>query len=274
MGFRILSKKVLAPGITQFEIYAPLVSRGKPGQFLILRLDERGERIPLTIVSTRPDKGSVTVVVLEVGKTTKQLSMLEPGDEILDCVGPLGKPTEISYYGTVGCIGGGVGVACVYPVARSMKEAGNYVVSMLGARSSNLLIFLNELKEVSDELYISTDDGSAGKKGFVHELLKDFLERGRKLDLVYAVGPVLMMKAVAEVTRPYGIKTIVSLNPIMVDGTGMCGSCRVEVGGETKFACVDGPEFDAHLVDFDLLLARNARYLPQERKALEVFSHA
>jgi len=194
---------------------------------------------------------------------------LKPGQEILNCVGPLGNPTEIKYYGTVACVGGGVGVACIYPVARALKQAGNRVLTLVGARTERLLIFEHELRQWSDELLVSTDDGSRGHRGFVHELLQKVLERGEKLDLVYAVGPVLMMKAVAEVTRPLGIKTIVSLNPIMVDGTGMCGSCRVEVGGQMRFACVDGPEFDAHQVDFDLLLARNRRYLDQEKIAMD-----
>jgi len=270
MGYKILSAEPLAPQIVKLEIEAPHIARkAKPGHFLIVRLTEKGERVPLTIVDANPQRGSVTIVVLEAGKTTKLMQNLKPGQEILNCVGPLGNPTEIKYYGTVACVGGGVGVACIYPVARALKQAGNRVLTLVGARTERLLIFEHELRQWSDELLVSTDDGSRGHRGFVHELLQKVLERGEKLDLVYAVGPVLMMKAVAEVTRPLGIKTIVSLNPIMVDGTGMCGSCRVEVGGQMRFACVDGPEFDAHQVDFDLLLARNRRYLDQEKIAMD-----
>ncbi|MEM2289856.1 MAG: sulfide/dihydroorotate dehydrogenase-like FAD/NAD-binding protein [Candidatus Hadarchaeales archaeon] len=270
MGYKILSAEPLAPQIVKLEIEAPHIARkAKPGHFLIVRLTEKGERVPLTIVDANPQRGSVTIVVLEAGKTTKLMQNLKPGQEILNCVGPLGNPTEIKYYGTVACVGGGVGVACIYPVARALKQAGNRVLTLIGARTERLLIFEHELRQWSDELLVSTDDGSRGHRGFVHELLQKVLERGEKLDLVYAVGPVLMMKAVAEVTRPLGIKTIVSLNPIMVDGTGMCGSCRVEVGGQMRFACVDGPEFDAHQVDFDLLLARNRRYLDQEKMAMD-----
>jgi ferredoxin--NADP+ reductase len=266
MGYTILSKEKLAPGITKFEIKAPLVARkALPGQFVVIRVTEKGERIPLTIVDTDPERGSLSIVVLEAGKTTKLLSSLEPGQSILNCLGPLGRPTEIGFHGEVACVGGGVGVACLYPVVRALKRAGNKVLTMIGARNAQLLIFEQELRKWSDELLVSTDDGSRGHKGFVHELLKRALEEGRRPNLVYAVGPVLMMKAVAEVTRPYQIKTIASLNPIMVDGTGMCGSCRVEVGGQMRFACVDGPEFDAHQVDFDLLLKRNQRYLEEEK---------
>ncbi len=275
MGYRILKKQVLAPGIVSFEIEAPLIAKkAKAGQFFILRIHEKGERIPLTLVDWDRERGSITVVVLEAGKTTKMLARMEEGSEILDCVGPLGKATEIRYYGSVGCIGGGVGIACSLPVVKAMKEAGNRVTTIIGAKNSRLLILEEELRRWSDELHIATDDGSKGFHGLVHRLLQKLLEGGKRFDLVHAVGPVLMMKAVADVTRPYRIKTIVSLNPIMVDGTGMCGSCRVEVGGEMKFACVDGPEFDAHLVDFDLLLARNRRFLAQEQKALELFEHA
>jgi len=271
MAYKIISKSLLAPGITKFEIEAPLIAKkARAGQFVVVRVREEGERIPLTVVDTDPNRGTVTLVVLEAGWTTKLLSSLEPGEEILNCVGPLGNPTEIKHYGTVACVGGGVGIACLYPVARAFKEAGNRVLTLIGARTAKLLIFEHELEKYSDRMWVATDDGSKGFKGFVHELLKTVLESGEKPDLVHTVGPVLMMKAVAEVTRSYGIKTVASLNPIMVDGTGMCGSCRVEVGGKMKFACVDGPEFDAHLVDFDLLLARNRRYLEEEKKAMEM----
>ncbi|MHC1566428.1 MAG: sulfide/dihydroorotate dehydrogenase-like FAD/NAD-binding protein [Candidatus Syntropharchaeia archaeon] len=268
--YEIVAAKRLAPTIKQLEISAPLVARkAKPGQFVILRIDEKGERIPLTITDLDAEKGTITIVVLEAGRTTKKLSRMEEGDSILNLVGPLGNPAEIKDYGTVVFVGGGVGIALIYPEIRAFKEAGNKVISIIGARTKDLLIFEEEIKENSDELYIATDDGSKGHHGFVSDVLRRLIEEKRKIDLVVAVGPVMMMKVVAEVTRPHGIRTIVSLNPIMVDGTGMCGSCRVEVGGETKFVCVDGPEFDGHLVDFDLLSLRNARYLEEEKVSLE-----
>ena len=269
--YEIVAKKDLAPTIKQFEILAPLVARkAKPGQFVVLRVEEKGERIPLTIVN-RSDGGTITVVVLEAGKTTKRLNSLGVSDRVLNCIGPLGNPAKIERYGTVVCIGGGVGIACIYPEVRALKEAGNEVVSIIGARTRELLIFEREIEEISDEFYVTTDDGSKGHHGFVSDVLRKLLEEQRKIDLVIAVGPVIMMKVIAELTRPHGIRTIVSLNPIMVDGTGMCGSCRVEVGGETKFTCVDGLEFDAHLVNFDLLMTRNERYLAEERLSLRRF---
>ena len=269
--YEIVSKKDLAPTIKQFEILAPLVAKkAKPGQFVVLRVEEKGERIPLTVVD-RSDEGTITVVVLGAGKTTKRLNSLAEGDHVLNCIGPLGNPAEIKRYGTVVCIGGGVGIACIYPEIRALKEVGNEVISVIGARTRELLIFENEIEEISDEFYITTDDGSKGLRGFVSDVLRKLLEERRRVDAVIAVGPVHMMKVIADLTKPHGIKTIVSLNPIMVDGTGMCGSCRVEVGGETKFTCVDGLEFDAHLVNFDLLLARNERYLVEERLSLERF---
>jgi len=267
--YEIVSKEVLAPKIKQLEIMAPQVAKkARPGQFVVLRIDEKGERIPLTIQDWSPEKGTVSVVVLEIGKTTKQLNSLKEGDRLLNFIGPLGKPTEIEKYGTVVCVGGGVGVASIYSIARAMKEAGNKVISIIGAKTAELLIFEREMKDFSYALHVTTDDGSKGQRGFVSNALNKLIEEGRDIDRVIAVGPVLMMKAVAEVTKPHGIKTIVSLNPIMVDGTGMCGCCRVEVGGETKFACVDGPEFDAHLVNFDILRARNDRYINEEKAAL------
>lgn len=268
----IITAKDLAPTIKLFEISAPLIAKkAEPGQFIILRIDEKGERIPLTITDFNANKGTVTVVVLEAGKTTKKLLTMKEGDYLLNCVGPLGNPAEIKNYGTVVCIGGGVGIALIYPEVRAFKEAGNKVISIVGARTRDLLMFEEEIKRKSDEFYITTDDGSKGHHGFVSDVLQQLIEENRKIDLVVAVGPVIMMKVVANVTRLRGIKTIVSLNPIMVDGTGMCGSCRVTVGGETKFVCVDGPEFDAHLVDFDLLMARNERYLEQEKLVLEKY---
>lgn len=262
----------LAPGIKLMELSAPLIaSKVKPGQFVVLRIYEEGERIPLTVADARKETGVLVIVFQEVGKTTKLLGTLKPGDQILDLIGPLGKPTEIENYGTVVCIGGGVGTPEIYPVARALHQAGNKVISIIGARSKNLLIMENEMRSVSDELYITTDDGTYGRKGLVTDELKRIIESGVMINRVFAVGPVIMMKAVSELTRPYNIPTIVSLNPIMLDATGMCGVCRVEVGGETKFACVDGPEFDGHKVDFDLLLARQRIYLKEEKESLELF---
>jgi ferredoxin--NADP+ reductase len=268
--YKITSKRALAPTVEQLEILAPLIAKNaKPGQFVVLRIDQKGERVPMTIQDWSPTKGTVDVVVLEIGKTTKRLNSLCVGDSLLNLIGPLGKPTEIEKYGTVVCVGGGVGIASIYPIARALKNASNKVISIIGAKTSELLIFEDEIKGFSDELHVTTDDGSKGQRGFVSDVLKKLIEEGRNIDRVIAVGPVPMMKAVADVTKPNGIKTIVSLNPIMLDGTGMCGSCRVELGDETKFACVDGPEFDAHLVNFEILLARNERYLKEEKVALE-----
>jgi len=270
--YKIVAKKDLAPTVKQFEILAPLVAKkAKPGQFVVVRIDEKGERIPLTIVNRSPDRGTVMIVVLEAGKTTKQLNSLNEGDHLMNFIGPLGNPAEIRKYGTVVCIGGGVGIACIYPEARALKEAGNKVISIIGARTQELLIFEKEIEDTSDEFYVTTDDGSKGHRGFVSDILRKLIDERRRIDLVIAVGPVIMMKVIADLTKPHRIRTVVSLNPIMVDGTGMCGSCRVEVGGETKFACVDGPEFDAHLVDFDLLMARNKRYLREEGLTLNRF---
>jgi len=270
--FKIITKKELSPGVKLFEFEAPLIAKkAKPGQFVVLRINETGERIPLTIADTKKDKGILVIVFQEVGKSTKLLGTLKTGDSIMDLIGPLGKPSEIEKYGTVVCIGGGVGTPEIYPVARALKEKGNKVISIVGARSKDLLIMEQEMKSVSDELYITTDDGTYGKKGLVTFELKRMIDEGIKIDCVFAVGPVIMMKAVSETTQPYNIKTIVSLNPIMLDATGMCGVCRVEVGGETKFACVDGPEFDGHKVDFDLLMKRLRTYLKEERISLEMF---
>ena len=269
---KILKTQELAPGIKLFEFDAPLIARkAKPGQFVVLRVNEPGERIPLTIADTNKNKGILTIVFQEVGKSTKLLGTLKAGDEIMDLIGPLGKPSEIEKYGTVVCIGGGVGTPEIYPVARALKEKGNKVISIVGARSRDLLIMEQEMKSVSDELYITTDDGTYGKKGFVTDELKRMINEKIKIDCIFAVGPVIMMKAVSETTRPYNIKTIVSLNPIMLDATGMCGVCRVDVGGETKFACVDGPEFDGHKVDFNLLTKRLRTYLKEEKESLEMF---
>jgi len=269
--YPIVEKRVLAPRIKSIKVKAPHVARNvKAGQFVVVRVDERGERIPLTVVDWNRKEGTILLVFQEIGVSTIKLGLLKEGDNILNISGPLGNPTEIKKYGTVICIGGGVGTACIYPVARELKKAGNNVISIVGARSSNLLILEEEIKSVSDEFYITTDDGSRGRKGFVTDQLKDILREGRKVDLVYAVGPTIMMKVVADVTRNYNVKTIVSLNPIMVDGTGMCGACRVIVGGQIKFACVDGPEFDAHEVDFDSLMLRLRMYIQEEKRALEL----
>jgi len=268
--FKILEKEVLGPHVNKFIVEAPLIAKKhKPGQFVVLRLHEKGERIPVTIAETDMEKGTITLIVQEVGKTTYELGDMEPGDSIMDVIGPLGKPAEIENYGTVVTIGGGVGTAIVYPETKAFKEAGNYVISIIGFRNKDLIILEEEMKKHSDELYVTTDDGSYGMKGFVSDKLKELIDSGKKINLVVAIGPAIMMKVVCDVTRDKNIKTIVSLNSIMVDGTGMCGACRVEVGGETKFACVDGPEFDGHLVNFDLLLKRLATYREQEKIALE-----
>ena len=268
--FMVLSKKELAPQIKRIVVSAPLIAKkAKAGQFVILRVDERGERFPLTLVDWNPDKGTITLIFQEVGVSTRKLGKLNSGDYIEDIVGPLGNPTEIDKYGHVAVVGGGVGTALIYPWVRSLKKAGNHITTIIGARSANLLLLEKELSELSDEIYISTDDGTKGVKGFTSDVLKSLLEKGKKFNLVMAAGPVPMMRAIAEVTRPYGIKTIVSLNPIMVDGTGMCGGCRVTVGGETKFACVDGPEFDAHKVDFRELMNRLRTYQEEERIAFQ-----
>ncbi|HEC79214.1 MAG TPA: sulfide/dihydroorotate dehydrogenase-like FAD/NAD-binding protein [candidate division WOR-3 bacterium] len=271
----ILEKKSLAQGITLIKIKNELIARkALPGQFVVIRLKEESERIPLTLQDYDPQRGIINIVFQIVGKSTKELDLLKEGDTIMDVVGPLGKPTEIEKFGTVVCIGGGVGTPEIYPVARGLRESGNYVVSIIGARSRDLLIMEEEMKAVSDELHVTTDDGSYGRKGFVTDALKELIDKGKKIDRVFAVGPVVMMRAVSETTRPYKIKTLVSLNPIMLDGTGMCGVCRVEVGGETKFACVDGPEFDGHLVNYDLLLKRLNTYLKQEKESMELFERS
>jgi ferredoxin/flavodoxin---NADP+ reductase len=269
--YEILEKKVMSDTVKLMKIKAPLVAnKAKAGQFIILRIDEKGERIPLTIADYDRKKGTVTIIFMEVGKTTKQLGTLKVGDFLLNFVGPLGKPSEIEKYGTVVMIGGGVGIAPLYPIVRELKQMGNHVISILGARNEKLLMLEKEIEEFSDELYITTDDGSKGHKGFVSDILQKLIDEGREIGMVMAIGPVIMMKVVANVTRPYKIKTLVSLNPIMVDGTGMCGGCRVSVGNETKFACVDGPEFNGHEVDFDNLMLRNRRFVREEEEACKL----
>jgi ferredoxin--NADP+ reductase len=269
--YEILEKKVLSETVKLMKIKAPLVAKkAKAGQFIILRIDEKGERIPLTIADYDREKGTVTVIFMEIGKTTKQLGTLNMGDYLLNFVGPLGQSSEIRKYGTVVMIGGGVGIAPLYPIVRELKQIGNYVISILGARNEKLLMLEKEIEEFSDEVYITTDDGSKGHKGFVSDVLQKFIDEGRKIGMVMAIGPVIMMKVVANVTRPHKIKTLVSLNPIMVDGTGMCGGCRVSVDDETKFACVDGPEFDGHKVDYDNLMLRNRRFICEEEESCKL----
>jgi NAD(P)H-flavin reductase len=268
--YKILLKQGLVPQIHLFQMAAPAVAKkAKAGQFVVVRIDEKGERIPLTIADWDEKGGTVTIVFMEVGATTARLALLEKGDSIADFVGPLGVPTEVGKFGTVVCVAGGVGAAPVAPIARELKKAGNNIITILGARSQNLLFWEDVLQSVSDQMIVTTDDGSYGRKGVVTEPLKEILESGEKIDRVVAIGPVVMMKFCALTTLPFRVKTIVSLNPIMVDGTGMCGCCRVAVGGETKFACVDGPDFDGHQVDWDLMGARQRIYLGEEKCAYE-----
>ncbi len=268
MGSKIVLVKELAPKTKLFEIESEhIAKRGLAGQFIILRVDDDGERIPLTIASCDPQRGTITLVFQEVGKTTEMLGALGVGDEILDLAGPLGMATDIPKNKTVVCVGGGIGNAVVWPQVRALKEAGNKVIAILGARNKNLLILEDEIRDLADQTLITTDDGSCGRKGMVTHALEDLIESGEVIDEVITIGPVVMMKFVCKTTEPYGIPTQASLNPIMVDGTGMCGACRVTVGGETRFACVEGPEFDGHLVDFDELITRLAYYQPEERAA-------
>ncbi|HID25393.1 MAG TPA: sulfide/dihydroorotate dehydrogenase-like FAD/NAD-binding protein [Thermoplasmata archaeon] len=266
--YKIMEKKMLSENVKLMKIHAPFVAKKtQAGQFVMLRINEKGERIPLTIADYDRRKGTVTIIFMEVGKTTKQLGMMEVGDKLLNFVGPLGKPSDVEKFGNAVMIGGGVGIAPLYPIVRELKKKGNYVISILGARNKGLLMLEKEINEFSDELHVCTDDGSKGTKGFVSDMLQKLIDDGKKIDVVWAIGPVIMMKVVSHITRKHGIKTVVSLNPIMVDGTGMCGSCRVIVGGETRFACVDGPEFDGHLVDFDNLMVRNKRFVDEEEYA-------
>jgi ferredoxin--NADP+ reductase len=274
--FTILSKTALTPVSKEYVISAPDVARkARAGQFVILRVDEKGERIPLTIADYDREEGTITIVVQEVGKTTRHLGTVEEGDELASFTGPLGCPTEIEAYGTVIVVGGGLGIAPIYPICRSLREAGNHVIGIIGARSGDLLFWEERMRTVTDELIVCTDDGSYARKALVTVPLKELLEaRDRKIAQVWAIGPAIMMKFCALTTQPFGVKTIVSLNSIMVDGTGMCGACRVSVGGRTRFACVDGPEFDAHQVDWDLLLKRQRLYLDMEKIANEAFEEA
>jgi ferredoxin--NADP+ reductase len=272
--YKIINARFLAEDIKLFEIEAPKIANKRlAGQFVIIRIDDQGERIPLTIADSDIKKGTITIIVQGIGKTTRHLNSLDAGDSIMDVVGPLGTPSHIEKFGTAVSIGGGVGTAIAYPTAVALKEAGNHVITINGARSKELVILEHEMKAVSDESYVTTDDGSYGFHGFVTQKLQALIDEGKKIDFVLAIGPIPMMKAVAEVTRPHNIKTVVSLNPIMVDGTGMCGGCRVIVDGESQFACVDGPEFDAHSVDFKNLTDRNKMYNDFEQNSLEKFDH-
>ncbi|MDD4569711.1 MAG: sulfide/dihydroorotate dehydrogenase-like FAD/NAD-binding protein [Tepidanaerobacteraceae bacterium] len=268
--YKILERKDLAPSIKQFVIDAPLVAKkAQPGQFIILRIREGGERIPLTIADYDTQKGTITVVFQEVGKTTKELGTLKAGDHLADFVGPLGQAVQFENHKKVLGIGGGLGVAPLYPKLKMLHQKGVEVTSIIGAKSADLLIMENEIKAVSNKTYICTDDGSKGRHGFVTVVLKELLEKGEKYDEIIIIGPPILMKIGTEITKPYDIPTMVSLNPIMVDGTGMCGGCRVTVGGETKFACVDGPAFDGHKVDFDELMKRLQTYKSEEKTAID-----
>ncbi len=269
---KILEKKLVRPpDVFYYRIAAPLISRkAQPGQFVIIRLHEKGERIPLSLADINPVDGSISLIVMSVGKTTSELATFDAGDDILDLCGPLGQPTHIEKIGSVVLAGGGFGVAPLYPIARAFRAAGNSVTVIMGARSTDLVIYEHEMQRVSDRVIITTDDGSKGLKGFVTSALRKDLEE-READLVMAVGPAVMMKAVSEITRPFGVRTVVSLNPLMVDGTGMCGGCRVSVAGKTRFACIDGPDFDGHQVDWDLLMARQKTYASEERESFEAW---
>ena len=268
--FSIVKKRVLNDSVTLMEIEAPLVARkAQPGQFIIFRIDEAGERVPLTIAGYDREKGTVTIIFQKVGYTTERLDTLQEGDALLDFVGPLGEPSHTEGIRRAAVIGGGLGVAIAYPQAKALHEAGAKVDLIVGFRNEQLIILKDELTAACTDLTIMTDDGSNGSKGFVTQALEEKLRAGEQYDVVIAIGPLPMMKAVCDLTRPYGVKTIVSMNPIMIDGTGMCGGCRVTVGGETKFACVDGPDFDGHLVDFDEAIARSRMFRPEEAQARE-----
>ncbi|MCM1264642.1 MAG: sulfide/dihydroorotate dehydrogenase-like FAD/NAD-binding protein [Candidatus Gastranaerophilales bacterium] len=269
MGYKILSKKELCPNQYEITIDAPYVVRNaRAGQFIIFRAEENGERVPLTIADVNKEKGELTLVFMAVGYSTKKLAALNVGDELVDLVGPLGKPTHIENYGTAVCIAGGYGAAPCYLIAKALKDAGNKVYMIMGARTKDLIFWQDKMKDACTELYITTDDGSLGIKGFGTTVMKEIMDR-EKVDYAIAVGPMPMMRAVAELTRGTGIKTEASMNPIMVDGTGMCGACRLTVGGETKFACVDGPDFDAHKIDFDEVINRTRIYKDEEKKRSE-----
>ncbi len=270
--FAITKKEEIAPKFWRFLVQAPEIARKhRAGQFVIILIDDRGERIPLTIAASDRVGGTITLVVQEVGKSTMKLAELPVGSDLLSVIGPLGTPTHIERFGTVVCVGGGAGIAPLLPIAAALKAAGNRVISILGGRNKDLVILRDEMTGASDEMFFTTDDGSFGRKGFVSHALADLIAERGKPDLVVAIGPAIMMKVVADLTRKHEVKTLCSLNSIMIDGTGMCGCCRVTVGGSSKFVCVDGPEFDAHQVDFDILIKRLRAYLPEEQVARERF---
>ncbi len=272
--YAIKNTQELAESVKDFDVEAPVIARKrKAGQFVLVRVSENGERIPLTIVDSNPEAGTIRLIFQEVGKTTTEMGLLKAGDNIIDVVGPLGKATHIKDYGTVVCVGGGIGVAPVYPIAKAMKEAGNKVISIIGARSKDLLILEKEMAAVSDQLLITTDDGTYGRHGFVTDAIQGLIDEGVKIGHCVAIGPVVMMRAVSNLTKKYDIETQVSLNSIMIDGTGMCGGCRVSVDGKTKFVCVDGPEFDGHLVDYGELIMRQSAYVEMEKESLERYQH-
>jgi ferredoxin--NADP+ reductase len=270
--FLILEKNDLAAKVYRYVIAAPDVAKkAKAGQFVILRLYEDGERIPITLADWDAKQGTITLYVQAVGKTTIMMSMMKAGDAIKDVVGPFGLPSHIEKGKILVALGGGFGIAAIHPIVRAHKMMGNRTISIIGARNKDLMIMEEEMRAISDEVRIATDDGSYGTRGFVTTILKKMLEEKEPMDVVLAIGPVVMMKAVSDMTKPYGVQTLVSLNPIMMDGTGMCGACRVVVGDKMQFACVDGPEFDAHIVDFELLVARQKMYSPQEKLSMEIF---
>lgn len=270
--YTVIRKERLADVVTLLEVQAPALSaKARAGQFVIIRLRENTERIPLTLSDWNRETGTITIIFQHIGRSTQELSLVEVGDSINDVVGPLGQATEIEKFGTVVCVGGGIGVAELRPIARAMKEAGNNVISIIGARDKSLIILEDEMRASSDELHITTDNGSYGRQGFVSNVLQDIIDEGRQIDVVYAIGPVPMMKVVAGLTKAHNLKTMVSLDAIMIDGTGMCGACRVTVGGQTKFTCVDGPDFNAHEIDWDELVARKKMYIPQEKETLALF---
>ncbi len=271
--FEILEKKQMAQGtVCMFRLAAPRIAKKtRPGQFVILRANEKGERIPLTVAETHPEQGWIRIYFQVVGKTTAMLAGMEPGQAVQDVIGPLGVPTHVEKLGTVICVGGGLGVAVIYPITRAFFEAGNHVIAIIGARTKELLILEDEMRTVCHELHVTTDDGSYGHHGFVTDVLKGLLQDRKDVGMVMGIGPVPMMRFLCKTTEPFGVKTMVSLNPIMVDGTGMCGACRVRVGGQTRFCCVHGPDFEGHQVDFEELSKRLMMYLPQERESYQRF---
>jgi NAD(P)H-flavin reductase len=270
----ICTREELGRNVIRFVVDAPLVAtHRKPGQFVIIRVTDHGERIPLTIADADPEMGTISLIVQSVGKTTREMAMLRSGDTIHDIVGPLGRPTHIQQFGSVLCVGGGIGIAPLYPIAKGMKEAHNHVITVLGARTHDLLILEDDLRSVSDELIVTTDDGSYGTRGLVTDAIRSLVSGGTHIDQAVVIGPPLMMKFTSLLTKELGIPTMASLNPIMIDGTGMCGGCRVTVDGEIKFACVDGPEFDAHKVDWDSMIRRLGTYRTAEQQAAERYDH-